>query len=79
MNNKTLLLVGLCACYSATTSAASLTSTQLKQQLSSTAVSKVAQGKINLDALVSNDSNDLLIEYDMNVVAIRLRKAKLYC
>lgn len=72
MNNKTLLLVGLCACYSATTSAASLTSTQLKQQLSSAAVSKVAQGKINLDALVSNDSNDLLIEYDMNVANMPL-------
>ncbi len=64
--------MGLCACYSATTSAASLTSTQLKQQLSSAAVSKVAQGKINLDALVSNDSNDLLIEYDMNVANMPL-------
>ncbi|MCH7335891.1 S8 family serine peptidase [Acinetobacter sp. NIPH 2699] len=66
MKNKTLLLLSLCILYSTNASAAALNATQLKQQLSSTALAKVAKGKIDLDALVSNESNDLLIEYDMN-------------
>ena len=36
-----------------------------KQRLSQAAKQKVFQGKIDLDALVSNDSNDLIVEYNI--------------
>ncbi|WP_109441062.1 S8 family peptidase [Acinetobacter haemolyticus] len=65
MKNKTLLLLSLCILYS-THAAAGLSATQLKQQLDSTALAKVAKGKIDLNALVNNESNDLLIEYETN-------------
>jgi len=67
MKNKTLLLLSLCFFYTATTSAAALDAVQLKQRLSTAALNKVVNGKINIDALVNNDSNDLLIEYDTRV------------
>ena len=70
--NKTLFLLSLCALYTTSASAATLNATQLKQRLSSSAISKVAQGKIDVNALVSNESNDLLIEYDMNSASIPL-------
>ncbi|MGL2973615.1 S8 family peptidase [Acinetobacter nosocomialis] len=36
-----------------------------KQQLNQAAKQKVFQGKINLDALVTNESNDLIVEYNI--------------
>ncbi|WPO67711.1 S8 family serine peptidase [Acinetobacter haemolyticus] len=66
MKNKTLLLLSLCILYSTNTTAAALSAAQLKQQLNSTALAKVAKGKIDLNALVNNESNDLLIEYETN-------------
>ncbi|SSX61309.1 alkaline protease [Acinetobacter haemolyticus] len=56
MKNKTLLLLSLCILYSTNTTAAALSAAQLKQQLNSTALAKVAKGKIDLNALVNNES-----------------------
>lgn len=67
VNKKTVLFLSVCVFSSAATSAASLNPSQLKQQLSSAALNKVAKGKIDLNALLNNESNDLLIEYDLNV------------
>ncbi|ENW83525.1 hypothetical protein F909_00536 [Acinetobacter sp. ANC 3929] len=75
MNNKTLLLISLCAFYTTTTSAA-LDAVQLKQRLSTAALNKVSNGKINVDALVDNDSNDLLIEYDSSATSTALGREK---
>jgi len=69
VNNKTLLLLSLCAFITTTTSAATLNAVQLKQSLSSAALNKVEQGKININALVDNDSNDLLIEYETSAAS----------
>ncbi|ENX38159.1 S8 family serine peptidase [Acinetobacter sp. NIPH 2100] len=68
MNNKTLLLLSLCTFYTTTTSAA-LDAVQLKQRLSTAALNKVSNGKINMDALADNDSNDLLIEYETSATS----------
>nr|WP_314523136.1 S8 family serine peptidase [uncultured Acinetobacter sp.] len=76
MNNKTLLLISLCAFYTTTTSAAALDAVQLKQRLSTAALNKVSNGKINVDALVDNDSNDLLIEYDSSATSTALGREK---
>jgi len=76
VNNKTLLLLSLCAFYTTTTSAAALDAVQLKQRLSTAALNKVSNGKINIDALVDNDSNDLLIEYDSSATSTTLGREK---
>ena len=76
MNNKTLLLISLCAFYTTTTSAAALDAVQLKQRLSTAALNKVSNGKINVDALVDNDSNDLLIEYDTSATSTAFGREK---
>ncbi|ENX19237.1 hypothetical protein F892_03397 [Acinetobacter vivianii] len=66
MNNKILIFIGLSVFCITTTSAATLNSAQLKQRFSAAAVNKITQGKIDINALVSNESNDLIIEYDLN-------------
>ncbi|MEB6479975.1 S8 family serine peptidase [Acinetobacter vivianii] len=66
MNNKTLIFIGLSVFCITTTSAATLNSAQLKQRFSAAAVNKITQGKIDINALASNESNDLIIEYDLN-------------
>lgn len=65
MQSKTLFLLGLCTIFSTTASALPLDSKGAKQRLSQAAKQKVFQGKIDLDALVSNDSNDLIVEYNI--------------
>lgn len=65
MQSKTLFLLGLCTILSTTASALPLDSKGAKQQLNQAAKQKVFQGKIDLDALVSNDSNDLIVEYNI--------------
>nr|WP_277603289.1 S8 family serine peptidase [Acinetobacter sp. ANC 3882] len=47
-----------------TATAATINAVELKQRLNTAALSKLVQGQININALVDNDSNDLLIEYD---------------
>ena len=68
MQSKTLFLLGLCTIFSTTVSALPLDSKGAKQRLSQAAKQKVFQGKIDLDALVSNDSNDLIVEYNIPAV-----------
>lgn len=65
MQSKTLFLLGLCTIFSTTASALPLDSKGAKQRLTQAAKQKVFQGKIDLDALVSNDSNDLIVEYNI--------------
>lgn len=65
MQSKTLFLLGLCTILSTTASALPLDSKGAKQQLNQAAKQKVFQGKIDLDALVTNDSNDLIVEYNI--------------
>ncbi|SSV32615.1 S8 family peptidase [Acinetobacter nosocomialis] len=65
MQSKTLFLLGLCTILSTTASAVPLDAKGAKQQLNQAAKQKVFQGKINLDALVTNESNDLIIEYNI--------------
>ena len=65
MQSKTLFLLGLCTIFSTTASALPLDSKGAKQRLSQATKQKVFQGKIDLDALVSNDSNDLIVEYNI--------------
>ncbi|MBJ9723138.1 S8 family serine peptidase [Acinetobacter calcoaceticus] len=65
MQSKTLFLLGLCTILSTTASALPLDSKDAKQQLNQAAKQKVFQGKINLDALVTNESNDLIVEYNI--------------
>ena len=76
MNNKILLLLSLSAFLTTTTSAATLNAVQLKQRLSSAALNKVQQGKINIEALIDNDSNDLLIEYDNSATSTTFGREK---
>ncbi len=76
MKNKTFLLLGLCVFYSSSPMAATLNAIQLKQQLSTAALSKVAKGKIDLNALLNNDSNDLLIEYEQGASSTTLGQEK---
>lgn len=45
-----------------TSAHAQLSSEQARAKLSAQALQKVAQGKINLDALLNNASNDLIVE-----------------
>ncbi|ENW55021.1 alkaline protease [Acinetobacter baumannii] len=70
MQIKTLFLLGLCAIFSTTASALPLDSKGAKQRLSQAAKQKVFQGKIDLDALVSNDSNDLIVEYNIPLSSV---------
>lgn len=65
MQSKTLFLLGLCTILSTTASAVPLDAKGAKQQLNQAAKQKVFQGKINLDALVTNESNDLIVEYNI--------------
>ncbi|HCA5286297.1 TPA: S8 family serine peptidase [Acinetobacter nosocomialis] len=65
MQSKTLFLLGLCTILSTTASAVPLDAKGAKQQLNQEAKQKVFQGKINLDALVTNESNDLIVEYNI--------------
>ncbi|MBP1494528.1 S8 family peptidase [Acinetobacter nosocomialis] len=65
MQSKTLFLLGLCTILSTTASAVALDAKGAKQQLNQAAKQKVFQGKINLDALVTNESNDLIVEYNI--------------
>ncbi|MFP0242210.1 S8 family peptidase [Acinetobacter nosocomialis] len=65
MQSKTLCLLGLCTILSTTASAVPLDAKGAKQQLNQAAKQKVFQGKINLDALVTNESNDLIVEYNI--------------
>ncbi|MDX7880854.1 S8 family peptidase [Acinetobacter nosocomialis] len=65
MQSKTLFLLGLCTILSTTASAVPLDAKGTKQQLNQAAKQKVFQGKINLDALVTNESNDLIVEYNI--------------
>lgn len=60
-----LFLLGLCTILSTTASAVPLDAKGAKQQLNQAAKQKVFQGKINLDALVTNESNDLIVEYNI--------------
>ena len=64
MQSKTLFLLGLCTIFSTTVSALPLDS-KVKTAVKSGSKTKVFQGKIDLDALVSNDSNDLIVEYNI--------------
>lgn len=76
MQSKTLFLLGLCTILSTTASAVPLDAKGAKQQLNQAAKQKVFQGKINLDALVTNESNDLIVEYNIpsESVAIGLER-----
>ncbi|ENU46101.1 S8 family serine peptidase [Acinetobacter nosocomialis] len=65
MQSKTLFLLGLCTILSTTASAVPLDAKGAKQQLNQAAKQKVFQGKINLDTLVTNESNDLIVEYNI--------------
>ncbi|WP_151761424.1 S8 family peptidase [Acinetobacter seifertii] len=65
MQSKTLLLLGLSTILSTTAFALPLDSKGAKQQLNQAAKQKVFQGKIDLDALVTNESNDLIVEYNI--------------
>ncbi len=65
MQSKTLLLLGLSTILSTTAFALPLDSKGAKQQLNQAAKQKVSQGKIDLDALVTNESNDLIVEYNI--------------
>ncbi|MBO8209184.1 S8 family peptidase [Acinetobacter nosocomialis] len=65
MQSKTLFLLGLCTILSTTASAVPLDAKGAKQQLNQAAKQKVFQGKIDLDALVTNESNDLIVEYNI--------------
>lgn len=65
MQSKMLFLLGLCTILSTTASAVPLDAKGAKQQLNQAAKQKVFQGKINLDALVTNESNDLIVEYNI--------------
>ena len=65
MQSKTLFLLVLCTILSTTASAVPLDAKGAKQQLNQAAKQKVFQGKINLDALVTNESNDLIVEYNI--------------
>ncbi|MDA4543827.1 hypothetical protein NY997_22980, partial [Escherichia coli] len=66
----TLFLLGLSTILSTTASALPLDSKGAKQQLNQAAKQKVLQGKIDLDALVTNDSNDLIVEYNIPSVSV---------
>ncbi|MBU3084579.1 S8 family peptidase [Acinetobacter seifertii] len=70
MQSKTLLLLGLSTILSTTAFALPLDSKGAKQQLNQAAKQKVSQGKIDLDALVTNESNDLIVEYDLQEEAL---------
>ena len=70
MQSKTLFLLGLCTILSTTASALPLDSQGAKQRLNQAAKQKVFQGKIDLDALVNNDSNDLIVEYNIPSVSV---------
>ncbi|WP_336167079.1 S8 family peptidase [Acinetobacter sp. 161(2023)] len=70
MQSKTLFLLGLCTILSTTASALPLDSKGAKQQLNQTAKQKVFQGKIDLDALVTNESNDLIVEYNIPLESV---------
>ena len=72
MQSKTLFLLGLCTILSTTASALPLDSKGAKQQLNQAAKQKVFQGKIDLDALVTNDSNDLIVEYNIPSESVAL-------
>ncbi|WP_212510847.1 S8 family peptidase [Acinetobacter seifertii] len=65
MQSKTLLLLGISTILSTTAFALPLDSKGAKQQLNQAAKQKVSQGKIDLDALVTNESNDLIVEYNI--------------
>lgn len=65
MQSKTLLLLGLSTILSTTAFALPLDSKGAKEQLNQAAKQKVFQGKIDLDALVTNESNDLIVEYNI--------------
>ncbi|ONN49323.1 peptidase S8 [Acinetobacter genomosp. 33YU] len=65
MQSKTLLLLGISTILSTTAFALPLDSKGAKQQLNQAAKQKVFQGKIDLDALVTNESNDLIVEYNI--------------
>ncbi|CAM4207242.1 hypothetical protein F901_00682 [Acinetobacter dispersus] len=68
MKNKILLFTGLYIFCATTAFAATINAVELKQRLSSAALTKITQAKIDINALVGNESNDLLIEYDLNTV-----------
>ncbi|KQE89846.1 S8 family peptidase [Acinetobacter lactucae] len=70
MQSKTLLLLGLSTILSTTAFALPLDSKGAKQQLNQAAKQKVLQGKIDLDALVINESNDLIVEYNIPSVSV---------
>ncbi|ARD27645.1 peptidase S8 [Acinetobacter lactucae] len=70
MQSKTLLLLGLSTILSTTAFALPLDSKGAKQQLNQAAKQKVLQGKIDLDALVTNESNDLIVEYNIPSVSV---------
>ena len=67
MQNKIFVLLGLCTCLTTTVTAAPIDAHVAKQQLKEEAKQKVLQGGIDLDALVSNESNDLIVEYKIDL------------
>ncbi|MEB3795424.1 MULTISPECIES: S8 family peptidase [unclassified Acinetobacter] len=70
MQNKLIFTLGACVLFSSTVSAAPLQAAQAKQQLTETAKNKVSKSRIDLNALVTNDSNDLIVEYNLQEEAL---------
>ena len=70
MQNKIFVLLGLCTCLTTAATAASIDARLAKQQLNSAAHQKVLHGGIDVDALVSNESNDLIVEYNIDTAGL---------
>lgn len=72
MHNKIFILFGFYTCLITAATAAPIDAERAKQQLSDHAKQKVLQGGIDLDALVNNESNDLIIQYKIDVTNISM-------
>lgn len=66
MKNKILILLGACMAYTPPVLASTLNADQLKQRLGPAALAKISNARIDLNALLHNESNDLIIEYELN-------------
>lgn len=66
MNKNIFLPLILGSCVITTVSAANITPAAAEKRLNTAAVDKVNKARINLKSLVQNDSNDLIVEYNID-------------
>lgn len=66
MHMKMITALSFGVLLSTTAAAAQLNAQQALHQFNPATLEKIKKGKINLESLVANDSNDLIIEYDLD-------------